>query len=392
MTNTIDINGITIDTLAEIITTLEDAYKDIYGSDIIIDSNSPDGQLIGIFAQAIRDLREFEEAIFNSFDPDQATGVNLDARVSINNLTRRGGTYSTTDVSLITDRAVNLVGLDGEEVAPANIYTIQDDEGNLFYLQTSQTIGSSGTYVIEFRAAESGAVQIIPNTITTLVSIILGVLSVNNPSAPTITGIDQETDPKLRSRRENATALASVGFFESMESNLLALNDVEYILVLENKTNSVDADGIPAHGYWIVVSGGTDAEVANVIYTYRSGGSDMKGGESVSVTQIDGTLFTVNFDRAVEQDLYVQFEVTDVVTGTAVDAVFLAQQIVENVVYGISATANKTDIEALVKSVYPNAYVKDCQVSDDDITYVDTLEPTDKEYRFILSTDRITIT
>lgn len=392
MTNSIDQNGITIDTLAEITTSLENSFKAIYGSDIILDSNSPDGQLINIFAQAIRDLREFEQNIFNSFDPDQAPGVNLDARVSINNLQRRGGTYSTTDVDVTTDRALNLIGLDGEETPPENIYTVKDDQENEFYLQVSQAIGSSGLYSLEFRAADSGAVLILQNTITTPVTVILGVTVLNNPDLLLVTGIDQETDAELRLRRDRATALNSIGFFESMESALVAINEVAYILVLENITNATDSDGIPAHSYWIIVSGGSDTDVANAIYTARSGGSGMKGSESVDVTQIDGTLFEINFDRPIEETLWIQFNISDIITGTAVDTDFLATQIVDNITYGIGATANKTDIEAFVKSIYPNVYVQDCEVSDDDITYADTLATATKQGRFILDAARIDIT
>lgn len=392
MTNTIDSNGITIDTLAEITESLEDSAKDIYGQDINLDQNSPDGQFINIVAQSIRDIREFEVAIFNSYDPDQAGGINLDARVAINLFQRRGGTYSTTDVEVTTDRAVNLIGLDGEESPPDNIYTLKDGDGNQFYLETSQTIVGAGTVAYTFRAAESGAVIILPNTITTPVTIILGVVSMNNPDDPDVTGIDQETDAQLRLRRNNITSLNSIGFFESMLSALSALNEVEDVKVLENRTNSVDGDGVAAHGYWIIVSGGTDEDIAQTIYTYRSGGSDMTGSESVDVTQIDGTLFEINFDRAISEDLYIDCEVQDVVTGTPVDTDFLKQEIVTNIVYGIGDTANKTDVEALIKSIYPNVYVKDCQVSDDDITYVDTLNTTTKQYKFALDISRITIT
>ena len=52
----IDQNGLTIDSLQEIITFLEDGYREIYGNDIILDSNTPDGQLINIQAQFYRDI------------------------------------------------------------------------------------------------------------------------------------------------------------------------------------------------------------------------------------------------------------------------------------------------------------------------------------------------
>ena len=52
----LDANGLTIDSLEEIITALEDGYKVIYGNDINVASNTPDGQQINISAQNIFDL------------------------------------------------------------------------------------------------------------------------------------------------------------------------------------------------------------------------------------------------------------------------------------------------------------------------------------------------
>jgi len=392
VTNVIDENGIQIDTLAEITTAIETSYKGIYGEDINVDPNSPDGQQINIYAQSGRDLREFAVAIYNSFDPDQAVGVNLDSRVSINLLQRRGGTFTITDVEVVTSQALNLIGLDGEETPPEGIYTIQDSEGNEFYLQTSQAIASASTFTVKFRAATAGEVQVQINTLTIPVSIILGVTSVNNPSSPDSVGIDQELDPTLSVRRQRSTAIVSIGFFESMFSALGNINDIEDQKVLENKTNVTDANGVPPHSYWIIVLGGTDQDVADVIYEKRSGGSGMRGVESVNVTQIDGTLFEVNFDRAINEDLYIKFSIEDIITGNPVDQDFIKTQIVEGINFKIGQIANKTDIECFIKDLLPNVYVKDLQVSNDDITYVDTLDPTTVQHKFVLDESRIDIT
>lgn len=392
MTNIVDQNGIQIDTLEEITESLETSYKEIYGNDINLDQNSPDGQTINIFAQSIRDLNEKMVDVFNSFDPDQASGKNLDARVSINLIERRGGTYTQTDVELVTDRALNLIGLDGQEIPSSdNTFTIKDSEGNLFYLLISQSIVGAGTYTFKFRAAVAGEVQVTTNTLTIADTVVTGVISTNNPSAPDFIGIDQETDANLRIRRQESVALNSVGFFDSMVSSLNDLNNVNESRVYENSTSATDADGIPPHSYWIIVNGGTDEEVATTIYNNRSGGSGLRGTESFLVTQIDGSSFEINFDRSINEDLYIKFEVQDIITGNPVDIDFLKSQIAENISYGIGATANKTDIECFVKTIDKNLYVKDCQVSNDDIVYTDTLETATKQHKFSISEDRIDI-
>ena len=64
--------------------------QQIYGEDAVFESDSPDGQAVGIFAQAIRDVAEVILQTYNSFDPDKAVGVSLDNRIAYNGIRRKG--------------------------------------------------------------------------------------------------------------------------------------------------------------------------------------------------------------------------------------------------------------------------------------------------------------
>lgn len=57
----------------------EDSFKSIFGDSIDLDPEGPIGQLVGIFAKRDTDLWEAAAEIYVSRDPDQATGVALDA-------------------------------------------------------------------------------------------------------------------------------------------------------------------------------------------------------------------------------------------------------------------------------------------------------------------------
>ena len=52
MTDSIGSTGITINTLPTLVNDLTSNFQSIYGSDINVNSNSPDGQIINIFSQA----------------------------------------------------------------------------------------------------------------------------------------------------------------------------------------------------------------------------------------------------------------------------------------------------------------------------------------------------
>ena len=162
MANEITADGLETKSLDEIIAELNAEFESIYGDDINLESNSPDGQMIGIIAQQVADLLDLATQVYNSFDPDAAFGATLDARVAINGLQRGGATYTIAPVSITVDRALTLPGLD-QEGTP---FTVADASGNQFQLVTTQTPAEAGTNSYNFRASNPGAVQVQTNSIT----------------------------------------------------------------------------------------------------------------------------------------------------------------------------------------------------------------------------------
>ena len=390
--NEITPNGITIQTYLEIVDELINGsdtvqgVKQIYGSDINVDSNTPDGQLLNIFALSKKDVLDLIVADYDSKDPDQAVGTALDAVAQLCGIFRKGGTYTETDVTVTTDRGLNLVGLDNPSESP---YTIADGVGNQFQLIESASL-ISGANVLRFRAKDIGLIQVLPNTLIVPVTIVIGVVSVNNPTAASITGENQETDAQFRARRQRSVAVPSQGFLEGLRGGLLALEGMVEAAIYENNTSSLDSDDVPGHSIWVIVDGGTDDDVAETIYTYRNAGAGMKGGVSVTVEQVDGTFFVVYFDRADQQDLYIELDVASL-SGSAIDSDALKEGLVEQYVLGIYEAADITSITALVKEINPDIVVQSAGVSADDVVFVDILRPTSKQSKFVVVEANITI-
>lgn len=193
MSDNFDENGLEVATRPELVEALTQAFQTIYGADVNLDQSSPDGQLLNIFAQGGIDVRELLMQIYNSFDPDNCSGRILDERCAINNVFRKGGTFTTVPIDITTNRTVTLEGLD-ENYNDVNAtgYTIQDSAGNQFILVSTQTL-QAGTTRVLFRSKDVGAVQTTLNTITIPVTIVLGVVSVNNPVDAT-EGVNEESD------------------------------------------------------------------------------------------------------------------------------------------------------------------------------------------------------
>lgn len=391
MPNVIDAAGIQIQTYSEIVidiingTPTVPGLVSIYGPDINVDSNTPDGQLINIFALAKLDIENFCVSIYDSFDPDQAVGVALDAISQLCGITRQGGTYTEVEVRVNVTGSFNLNGLD-----TGTPYTISDANGNLFYLITTASV-TTGNNDLNFRSASIGFIQILPNVLTVPVSIIAGVNTVNNPEAPYQVGANQETDAAFRLRRQNSTALPAQGFNQSLFGGLNTITGLEQAVIYENTTSS-PVDGVPGHSIWVIVNGGSDEDVANMIYLYRNAGCGMKGDEEVDVDQADGTTFTIKFDRAVDEDLFVQLTVESL-SGGAVDDAALAAALAAQYILGIYEVATTTALIALINTINPDLLVTSAGVCATEMgSYTDSVLPTERINIWVLLADNIDIT
>ena len=391
MPNAIDSSGLTIQTTPEIIAEILDGapgypgMRQIYGADINVDANSPDGQMVNIVAQAKTDVLELSQQIYNSFDPDKAVGTSLDARCAINGVIRNAGTKTIQNVVVTTDRALTLPGLD-TSVTP---FTVADTSGNQYQLVSTYAFVGAASTALVFQAALIGAVSSLPNTIISIITVTLGVTAVNNPATYTTLGLNEETDYALRIRRQKSVALPSQGYLEGLIGALLDTTDVTEAMVYENDTGTTDANGIPGHSIWCVVEGGTNSAVANAIYVKRNAGCGMKGSVTVPVLQADGSFFSIKFDRPTSEDLYISFDIV-AVTGS-VDASFIRNQILSLLTYSIAQPAVASEITALVESIAPNGSISDMGVSNDGSTYVSLLDTSAIDNQWALASARIII-
>ena len=393
MPNIIDANGVTIQTAEEVLDELLNGSTeaagiyDIYGPNVNVAPNSPDGQLLNVVTRVKLDVLEFVKNAVANFDPDQAVGRMLDQRCAINGVIRQAGTYTLTQVVVTTDRAVTLVGLDTQPVSGA--FTVSDSSGTLYSLMTTQYIAGAGANDLQFRAVLLGAITPVPNSLSVIKTPQLGVISTNNPAAATSVGVDEEPDVALRVRRQKSVSLPAQGSLDGLRGALLNIDGVVDSVVLENYTNSTDGNGIPAHSIWAVVLGGSNADVADVIYKKRNAGCDMKGSVSVGIPQPDLSTFTVKFDRPTAESLWIKFDMVPV-TGTVSDA-YVRTQLLSRLSYGINEKADTTSIVSLVKEIAANASVSVEGVSKDNTTYLTLLSPTSVNRQFTIASTRIII-
>jgi len=395
MPDIFDANGLQLKALPEIREEIITDLKAIYGDDINVESNTQDGQTVNIYAQGAVDLREVLDQINANFDPDQAIGVVLDQRVIFNGIQRNGGTFSLSPVEITTDKALNLIGLDDQsaEIDPtvSDLYIVKDDAGTEWYLLDSFSFVGAGTSALTFRAAEIGVVDVLVNTITTAVTIISGVTSINNPSGALAVGVDQETDADLKVRRRASVALPANGYLDSIEAALSNLDGVSTARVYENDTNVTDGDGTPAHYIWAIVEGGADLDIGEILYKKKSSGSGMRGGETVLIPRPANRTYPAKFDRPGSENLWIRFSLS-LIGGGFIDEDNIKEQIVDGIIWEIGGDAGGDDITDFLKNINSQYRVTGMQVSSDDITYLEVETISSPQNRFLNDVTRITIT
>lgn len=355
MPNVLDGDGLQVQTRAELLEFYTTQYQQIYGPDINLGSDTPDGQMMNIQIQAVLDLQDLLVQVYNMFDPDNAIGVVLDQRVAINGIQRQAGTYTVTPVTVVNSTSVNLYGLD-QTTQP--IYTVSDNAGNLWQLQETQLGVAAGTHSYSFQAATPGAQLTVPNTITTQVTIVLGVTSVNNPTTYTTLGVNEESDAALKVRRQKSVSLSSQGYLAGLLAALENISGVDSAFVYENDTSVTDGDGVPGHSIWVIVSGSaTQADIAEAIYSKRNAGCGMFGDESYTITQIDGTPFIVYWDSVVTEDLFIEFTATSIDGITAPDIATIRSGLVTSFAPGVNEEVNINGLATLVQDIDANTLV-----------------------------------
>ena len=386
--NYVDATGLNLQDLNSLVAQFTTGMQLIYGSDINVGSNTSDGQLINLFAQAQADILDCIASVYNSFSPSNAVGVVLDQRCALNGVIRQGASYTRTNITIVTDRSLTLQGVD---TTPASPFTVSDSAGNKILLEVTTTI-QSGTSILEFQAQNSGPVETTINTITIISTITLGVLSCNNPTSAITIGVAEETDAQLRLRRGVSAALSSTGYLACLIGGLKNVLNVIDATAYENFSGITDTDGIPSHSIWCVVDGGTSLDIATVIYKTRNAGCGMRGSVIQNVLQPNGYDIAIKFDRPVYTNLYIQLVIASLDPAHTVNVAGVKTMLFNSIVYKIYQPADYTEITTFVKEYDPLAVITAGGVSITAGSYVPFLYPATKAGRFLLDVTRMDIT
>ena len=280
-------NGFVQKPVQEIVSHINSRFLSVFGANFDISPEGPDGQVIGIISEEISKCWQQAEMVFNAYRPGAMQKIGLDNICEL--------TFTKRLVDWPSRVGVRCAGQAGTLVPAGSIVS----DGTMdFETQYDCIIPGTVTAV----ATETGEYYIAADTVNKINTPVAGWESVNNPEIGQ-TGVDYESDPALRTRRDRTTAHSGSAFVEAIYAALADLN-LSYLRIRDNDTGAPIGTQ-PSGTVFVVVEGGTEDEIARRIYSSKTGGVPTHGTTSVSIYDSKGYPHEVKFSRPENATIYV---------------------------------------------------------------------------------------
>lgn len=270
-----------------------------FGPDADLSPYSPLGLLLQIIARSESSTWEGMEGNYYASFVDTAVGVMLDRAVRLAGLTRKPVSYATVTLTF-----------SGSNGSTVPVGTLVRTAAGIEYETTVEGVVADGTATVPARAMQWGfASAVIAGQLTQLATIPPGILTVTNEAASSGGG-PAETDEELRLRFIEKVTLNTKDVGALTEIRIL-IESEEFIrsCKIEENTLNVEVDGMAPNSMLFVVDGGTDEEVAALIFRYKPGGIYLNGDIAVYVTDDYGNSHPVRFIRPETLQIYVNVSI-----------------------------------------------------------------------------------
>jgi uncharacterized phage protein gp47/JayE len=291
---------------SELLSALEAKARELFGEGVNLTIRSPMGIFLRLFAWVIGILFATIEAVYNSRFIDTAVGT------SLLNLGRAIGLRL-----LPAGPATGHLLVTGEDGTVISEGWLASNNAGVQYVTMSLGIIQGGEVKIPARAVMIGPIGNTPaNTIISIENpgTPSGITSVTN-TEPFTGGRGTETDAEFRARYYASVDNAGQGVNVDAIAAAVMQNvaGVFSAVGYENETDTTDTiTGLPPHSFEIVVYGGADAAVAQLIFSKKGGGIQTFGNTSVQVFMANGRLININFSRPYTINVWVQ--ITNLIT------------------------------------------------------------------------------
>lgn len=280
-------------------------------------SESPVGQMNGVFSNQLAEGWEALATAYKGFDPDNAEGDALEALCALTGTLRDPATRTT-----VTNARVNLD--DGFSAAAGEMVAHVVNNPAARFVNTAAVANTSGgveEQLITFQAEDTGPTVVNNTALTVIAEPLTGWNSVTNNQDPspdnslTAVGTLVQTDTELRLSREEELRVQGGGTAPAIDAALEAVDNVVSVTVFVNDEDTPNLDGLPGHAVECLIYDGPvpsadDTVLAQTIFDNKSAGIKAFGTEYHNATDSEGTAQSMGFSRPTQRAVYITVDVT----------------------------------------------------------------------------------
>lgn len=292
--------GFTRRTYNDLVESMENKTKELFGENARTTSNSVLGVLIRVFAWPLSLMYELLERVYLSSFINSSTGVSLDRLASNYSITR--GPASAALVTLEFTGQADYVIEEGVQFATDNMIIFE-----MIDVVTIDQYGQGSGQAVSVDYSDRANVA--AGMITVALEPVEELYSVNNPSAAS-GGSKAEDDKSLRDRIKASNTSNPGPPVNGIISAVLSVPGVRMARLVENNKMEVDEYGNPPKTIHIFSMGGDRQLIGQAIFDSIASGIQTTGNESVIVSDIGGFLHTVYFDYATPVRIYAKIVLT----------------------------------------------------------------------------------
>ncbi len=215
-----------------------------------------------------------------------------------------------TDETMVENfaKAIRPRGMTAEP-EDVNTIRIRDSSGmsaNILYPGENMMVIQVVSNIL-FESTEYGKISIPKGYLNRIYTNVSGLEAVTNDLDP-VYGRFEATDMEARQDYIKQVMRRSSNMLDSIRAELYSLENVTAVRAWENDTYDTDKDGRPPKSIEILVEGGADAEIAQVIYDKKCVGIYPYGKVRYPISDPDGNVHDIGFSRP--ENVYVWLRVT----------------------------------------------------------------------------------
>lgn len=326
--------GVVVEDVSETQQNVEGEYQDVFGADIDLNPETPEGVLISAEVTSRNGVATNNALLANQINPNIAAGVFLDALMALTGLTRIAATSSTftSDPSL--------TGVPFTFIPEGSI--AETAAGDQFISLSDVTLDALGLGFAPFASVETGEIPCTIGQLNVIVTGIIGWETIFNSVAATL-GTDEQSDINARALRKDTLGLQGASTVPAIFAAVRNVPGVRSLTFRENPTGvpitptPPDNIDLLAFNVWACIDGGSDEDVATALVSSKSvgapwfiGNSAASSGDTI-IDPTSGQSYTAIWD--IPDIIPVLYEVT-IAQSTISNAVAIVKQAIVDYING----------------------------------------------------------